>query len=111
MRANLAVKLHKFFGLTEAPVTAYWTGTSRELAGRTLAGRPTDMKCYLLDPSMEPVRVGEIGEIYIGGPGLWRGYLNQPGMTADRFIANPFRPNRAAGFFGRATLDGGCRTG
>jgi amino acid adenylation domain-containing protein/non-ribosomal peptide synthase protein (TIGR01720 family) len=99
LRASLGAKLHKFFGLTEAPVTAYWTGTSRELRGRTMAGRPTDMECYLLDPDMNPVAVGEVGEIYVGGPGMARGYMNRPGMTAERFLPNPFSTERGARFF------------
>ena len=90
LRANLGARVHKFFGLTEAPVVAYWTGTSRDLPGRTIAGKPTDMECYLLDPRMDPVKVGEIGEIFISGPGMARGYLNRPGFTAERFLANPF---------------------
>jgi non-ribosomal peptide synthetase component F len=99
VRANLGVKLHKFFGLTEAPVAAYWSGTSRELGGRTMVGRPTDMECYVLDPDMNPVPVGEPGEIYISGPGLARGYLKRPGLTAERFLPNPFSREPGARFF------------
>ncbi|MBE7122189.1 non-ribosomal peptide synthetase [Bacillus cereus] len=54
-------------------------------------GRPIDnMQIYLLDEYLQPVPVGVIGGIYIGGVGVTKGYLNQPELTASRFIQNPF---------------------
>lgn len=47
---------------------------------------------YLLNENREPVARGETGEIYIGGTSVARGYRNQPEMTAERFLANPFSP-------------------
>lgn len=54
-------------------------------------GRPVvNTCCYVLDKQMQPVAVGEIGELYTSGEGLAQGYLNQPEKTAEVFIANPF---------------------
>ncbi len=54
--------------------------------GRAIA----NTQVYLLDANYEPVAVGEEGELYAGGDGVARGYLNQPELTAERFVRNPF---------------------
>jgi amino acid adenylation domain-containing protein len=79
------------YGPTE---TTIWSAVSRILPGQPVrVGRPiANTQFYVLDPQMQPVPVGVPGELLIGGDGVAQGYLNRPELTAEKFIANPFRP-------------------
>nr|MDZ8289082.1 amino acid adenylation domain-containing protein [Nostoc sp. ChiSLP01] len=60
-------------------------------------GQPiSNTQIYLLDPQLQPVGVGVPGELYIGGDGLAKEYLNQPELTVQKFIPNPFLRDRGA---------------
>jgi amino acid adenylation domain-containing protein len=60
-------------------------------SGPILLGHPVDnTRIYLLDAQMRPVGPGDSGELHIGGEGVARGYLNRPGLTAERFVPDPF---------------------
>ena len=59
--------------------------------GQPSIGRPiANTQVYILDSFKQPVPLGTIGDLYIGGKGLARCYLNQPELTAEKFISNPF---------------------
>jgi amino acid adenylation domain-containing protein len=82
-------RLWNLYGPTET--TIYSTGAQIAADTTITIGRPmTNETVYLLDARMRPVPIGVPGEIYIGGVGLARDYLNQPDATADRFVPDPF---------------------
>jgi amino acid adenylation domain-containing protein len=88
-RALPHVKLINAYGTVESGsvIRGEIFGTS----GRVTLGKPVaGADVHILDDSMSPVPVGEDGEIYIAGPCIARGYLNQPKLTAERFVPNPF---------------------
>ncbi len=60
-------------------------------------GKPIEQtEIYVLDADLQPVAAGEIGELFVAGAGLAGGYLGQPALTQERFIANPFDPRPGA---------------
>ena len=85
-------ELHNLYGPTEAAVdVTYWTCERNHDKQSVPIGKPiANTQIYVLDEFMEPAPVGVPGEIYIGGAGLSRGYLGHVGLTAQRFIPNPF---------------------
>lgn len=78
------------YGPTETTVCAT-LHHFRENGLNTNIGRPiSNTSCYILDKYLNPLPVGSTGELYVGGVGLARGYLNQVGLTKASFLANPF---------------------
>ncbi len=96
------IRLLNTYGPTETTIisTAYEAPTKDKSDVKMQEfpiGRPIDnTEVYIVDAHLQPVPVGVPGELLIGGAGLARGYLNQPQLTAEKFIPNPFN-NRAGG--------------
>lgn len=83
------------YGPTEnTTFTTCFTMTEESQIGSTVPiGSPiANTAVYVLDDNLRPVAAGEEGELYTGGAGLARGYLNQPELTREKFISNPFNP-------------------
>jgi amino acid adenylation domain-containing protein len=81
------------YGPTEASViaSAYEPDPAKPFPDNLPIGRPiANVRLYVLDSELQPVAVGEPGELHIGGPGVARGYLNHPERTQAKFIADPF---------------------
>ncbi|WP_188754144.1 amino acid adenylation domain-containing protein, partial [Pedobacter psychrotolerans] len=88
-----STRLINMYGITETTVhVTYKEIGSAEISGDiSNIGRaiPT-LSCYVLDGEQQLVPIGVAGELYVGGAGVCRGYLNRPELTAEKFISNPF---------------------
>ncbi|EGO63957.1 non-ribosomal peptide synthetase [Acetonema longum] len=91
-----APTLVNMYGITETTVHVSYLKLNRSIAARRAnslvgCGIP-DLNVYVLDAGLQPVPPGVVGELYVAGAGLARGYLGRPGLTASRFVADPFGP-------------------
>jgi amino acid adenylation domain-containing protein len=94
---NDSVRLVNTYGPTEATVVATMCDLPKPLESRSLnlvsIGRPLrNTTAFVLDKFQQPVPIGVAGELYIGGPGVARGYINRAELTAEKFIRDPFSP-------------------
>nr|BAV56271.1 lesB [Lysobacter sp. RH2180-5] len=90
-----APTLVNMYGITETTVHVTYQaldpGFVAGAGNRSLIGRGLDdLRVYVLDAGLQPVPPGVVGELYVAGAGLARGYLRRPGLSASRFVANPF---------------------
>ena len=95
--AVLGVPVDNMYGPTEAAidVTAAMIETTGDRAEAVPIGRPmANVRVYVLDALMRPLPVGVVGELYLGGVQLARGYLRDPGLTAAAFRPDPFGEGR-----------------
>ena len=111
--ARYGAKVFNHYGPTEATVgiTTYQVSTSDDGEGSTPIGTPLPLaRVYVLDESLRPQPIGVPGQILLGGDRLARGYLHRPGLTAERFLPDPFgAPGTrmyATGDIGRWKADG-----
>jgi amino acid adenylation domain-containing protein len=92
LRQEFRGEMHNMYGPTE---TTIWSTTFR-ITGDSDSipiGEPiANTQVYVLDSGLQPVAVGEAGDLYIGGDGVVRGYWRRPDLTADKFLSDPFRP-------------------
>jgi len=90
LKQVLTGRLTNMYGPTE---TTIWSTTQEvEDPGNIPIGRPiANTDIYILDENHQPVPVGVPGDLFIGGQGVVRGYLNRPDLTEERFIPNPFK--------------------
>ncbi|MFD4672027.1 amino acid adenylation domain-containing protein [Lentzea sp. NPDC058450] len=83
-------RLINMYGITETTVHVTYAELTAATTGGVIGVPIPDLRVYVLDERLEPVPVGVPGEMYVAGAGLADGYLNQPGLTAGRFVADPF---------------------
>ncbi|AFZ36198.1 amino acid adenylation domain protein [Stanieria cyanosphaera PCC 7437] len=90
--ARLNCELYNLYGPTEAAIdVTHWRCQKNSSLSIVPIGRPiANIQIYILDRDLQTVPIGVAGELHIGGVGLARGYLNQPQLTEEKFIPNPF---------------------
>lgn len=104
--------LVNMYGITETTVhVTYRRLAASDVGERSLIGRAIhDLRLYVLDAALQPAPPGVIGELYVAGAGLGRGYWSQPALTSSRFLPDPFGPAGSrlyrSGDLARRTLDG-----
>ncbi|MEU9607411.1 amino acid adenylation domain-containing protein [Streptomyces sp. NPDC048057] len=84
-------RVFNVYGPTEVTVYATVWPCDPDSAGDPPVGRPTtNVRCHVLDAALRPVPLGDVGELYLAGEYLARGYAHRRGLTAERFVADPF---------------------
>ncbi|OQS15695.1 hypothetical protein B0T36_06805 [Nocardia donostiensis] len=85
--------LHNLYGPTEAAVSVtYWPATTRDRTTVPIGSSQWNTRTYVLDTRLHLTPPGVVGELYLAGDQLARGYLRRPDLTSDRFVADPYGP-------------------
>ncbi|MEN4826672.1 non-ribosomal peptide synthase/polyketide synthase [Pseudomonas sp. P39-UII1] len=97
LREGAPAHLLNGYGPTEATTFSTTHEITEVGEGSIPIGQPIgNGRCYVLDARQQPLPVGAVGELYIGGDGVALGYLGQPALTAERFLDDPFSPEAGA---------------
>ncbi|MDV7222405.1 non-ribosomal peptide synthetase, partial [Streptomyces prunicolor] len=89
--AARGTRITNLYGPTETTIWSTSAEVTAETADAPLIGTPIlNTRVYVLDDLLSPVPPGVVGDLYIAGDGVARGYLHDPGRTAERFVADPF---------------------
>ena len=114
-RRTLRAQLVNLYGPTETTIdaTAWSCPAEGEITAVPIGGPIDNLRAYVLDPHLNPVPIGVPGELHFGGVGLARGYFNEPALTAERFIPDPFSGQAGARLYRTGDLvrrgaDGVC---
>ncbi len=86
-----SARITNFYGPTEITVCATCADVT-DAKVPNIGSPMQDVKAYILDTHRNPVPIGVPGELYVGGKGVSRGYINKPELNAERFIDNPYNP-------------------
>ena len=86
-------RLYNLYGPTEAAIdVTHWTCRDEGKTSVPIGTPIANLGCWILDAGLQPQAAGVIGELYLSGVGLARGYHQRPALTAERFVACPFQP-------------------
>jgi amino acid adenylation domain-containing protein/FkbH-like protein/thioester reductase-like protein len=112
LASHNTIDFFNVYGPTESTVDTTFAHVNADRTAQAHIGRPMENRqVYILDSQGQPVPVGVVGEICIGGAGVARGYLNRPDLTTQRFVPEPFSDEPSArlyksGDLGRWRSDG-----
>ncbi|PAJ71762.1 hypothetical protein CJF42_24985 [Pseudoalteromonas sp. NBT06-2] len=91
LQENQDCKLWNYYGPTETHVATVGLVVTAKAGDFPPIGKPvTNISCYVLDKHLQLVPFGTLGELWVGGMAIAKGYINQPELTAERFIPDPF---------------------
>ena len=99
IRSTFKGQIINGYGPTEVSITSHKRpyNFAEKRTNKSIGNLVANLTCYILDKNMKRLPVGAIGELYLGGIGVTRGYLNRPDLSAEKFVYNPFQLDRENG--------------